>query len=180
MKRVIIILIILIVVYFIMKIISALAKGSSESRSRTGDPEYDEIMKRMKDLEKMIDDLDTGKGKSSSGGGGKDAVLASQSLNIDEDARVDLSASLTDEELEMLADDTRFFANEALSFSDLIKNITLELADNVDDGGVVTGRELGQLIDITTEMLEYPLYANGYGRGTPERKTILEKLKGLV
>lgn len=107
----------------------------------------------------------------------EDSPLASSKLNVDENATFDLAASLTDDELEILADDMRFYADEAFGWNAMLKDAMMKIADNVDDGGIVNGIELKALVDATTEMLEYPLYANTYGRGTPERETILEKLK---
>ena len=129
------------------------------------DEEYERIRQAMRDLEEKVGAMNDGKSGSSS-------------LNIDKSAKFDLSTSLTDDELEILADDVRFYAEDAMGFNDMLKNIVFQLADEVDDGGIVDGTELGQLIDITSEMLEYPLYAVNYGRGTPERETILKKLKG--
>ena len=137
------------------------------------DEEYERIRQAMRDLEEKVGAMNDGKSGSSF-----DAALPSSALNIDKSAKFDLSTSLTDDELEILADDVRFYAEDAMGFNDMLKNIVFQLADEVDDGGIVDGTELGQLIDITSEMLEYPLYAVNYGRGTPERETILKKLKG--
>lgn len=146
-----------------------------KKRHRGNDAEeFNRIMDEIQALREKVGAMDDGKGDPFAG------ALPSSALNIDKNAKIDLSTSLTDDELEILADDARFYGEEALGFNDMLKGIVFQLADNVDDGGIVDGTELGQLIDITSEMLEYPLYAVNYGRGTPERETILEKLKGFA
>ena len=150
---------------------------SIKPRKRRGgsdaEEDFNRIMDKMQALREKVDAMDDGDRDPSAG------ALASSALNIDKNAKIDLSTSLTDDELEILADDVRFYAEDAMGFNDMLKNIVLQFADEVDDGGIVDGAELGQLIDITSEMLEYPLYAVNYGRGTPEREVILKKLKGF-
>ena len=85
----------------------------------------------------------------------------------------------TEDELELIADDLRFYASDALSFNEQLVNAALKLADTVEDGGEVAEDMVPHIANQVEEMTTYPPYIRERGGATPERMAVLEKLKKL-
>ncbi len=97
----------------------------------------------------------------------------------EDDEPITLGEHFTGEQLELIAEDLRYFAEESFQDDKVVLDIARREADLVQDGGTIKWKRFRTICAVIDNTKRRP-YFEERGGDTPLRQSVIEKMKELV